>query len=122
MDYGASFAFVQDLVEKARDADHEIHVAGQPTLTGWVYKLQRQTYGIFAVTILALMVALVFYMRNLAGVITPIVCAGVAALWGFGFIGWLGRPIEPLLMIVPLLLVARSFSTACSTPSATTKS
>lgn len=110
VDYGASFAFVQDLVEKARDADHEIHVAGQPTLTGWVYKLQRQTYGIFAVTILALMVALVFYMRNLAGVITPIVCAGVAALWGFGFIGWLGRPIEPLLMIVPLLLVARSFS------------
>lgn len=110
VDYGESFAFVQDLVEKARDADHEVHVAGQPTLTGWVYKLQRQTYSIFAVTILALMVALVFYMRNLAGVITPIVCAGVAALWGFGFIGWLGRPIEPLLMIVPLLLVARSFS------------
>jgi len=110
VDYGESFAFVQDLVEKARDADHEVHVAGQPTLTGWVYKLQHQTYGIFAVTILALMVALMFYMRNVAGVVTPILCAAVAGLWGFGFIGWLGRPIEPLLMIVPLLLVARSFS------------
>jgi predicted RND superfamily exporter protein len=43
-------------------------------------------------------------------VVTPILCAFVAAIWGFGFIGWLGRPIEPLLMIVPLLLVARSFS------------
>lgn len=110
IDYGESFAFVQDLVEKARDADHDVHVAGQPTLTGWVYKLQKQTYSIFAVTIIALMIALLFYMRNVAGVTTPIVCAAVAGLWGFGFIGWLGRPIEPLLMIVPLLLVARSFS------------
>lgn len=110
VDYGESFAAVQELIEKARDANHEVHVAGQPTLTGWVYRLQQQTYSIFAVTILALMVALVFYMRNIAGVVTPILCAAVAGLWGFGFIGWLGRPIEPLLMIVPLLLVARSFS------------
>lgn len=110
IDYGESFAFVQELVEKARDADHDVHVAGQPTLTGWVYKLQKQTYSIFAVTIVALMVALLLYMRNVAGVTTPIVCAAVAGLWGFGFIGWLDRPIEPLLMIVPLLLVARSFS------------
>ena len=110
VDYGESFAFVQDLVEKARDANHEVYVAGQPTLTGWVYKLQRQTYSIFAVTVLALMLALLLYMRNVAGVVTPIICAAVAGLWGFGFIGWLGRPIEPLLMIVPLLLVARSFS------------
>jgi uncharacterized protein len=110
IDYGESFRFVQDLVEKARDEHHDVYVAGQPTLTGWVYKLQKQTYSIFAVTVGALMVALVLYMRNVAGVTTPIICSFVAALWGFGFIGWLGRPIEPLLMIVPLLLVARSFS------------
>jgi predicted RND superfamily exporter protein len=56
------------------------------------------------------MIALIFYMRNLAGVLTPIICATVAGIWGFGFIGLINRPIEPLLMIVPLLLVARSFS------------
>ncbi|MBI2800638.1 MAG: MMPL family transporter [Gammaproteobacteria bacterium] len=110
VDYGEAFKYIQGFVEKARDADHDVYVAGQPTLTGWVYKLQKQTYSIFGVTVGALMIALVFYMRNIAGVTTPIVCALVAALWGFGFIGWLGRPIEPLLMIVPLLLVARSFS------------
>lgn len=110
VDYGEAFKYVQNLVENARDAHHDVHVAGQPTLTGWVYKLQKQTYSIFGVTVAALMVLLVFYMRNIAGVTTPIICALVAALWGFGFIGWLGRPIEPLLMIVPLLLVARSFS------------
>jgi uncharacterized protein len=110
VDYGEAFAFAQNLVEEARDDKHEIYLSGQPVLTGWVYKLQKQTYKIFAVTVGALMLALIFYMRNLAGVITPIVCASVAGIWGFGFIGLVGRPIEPLLMIVPLLLVARSFS------------
>ena len=110
IEYGEAFEFAQNLVEKARDADHEVHLAGQPVLTGWVYRLQKQTYKIFAVTVGALMLALMFYMRNLAGIVTPIACALVAAIWGFGFIGLLGRPIEPLLMIVPLLLVARSFS------------
>ena len=110
IEYGEAFAYVQNLIEKSRDAEHEIHLAGQPALTGWVYKLQKQTYYIFAVTVAALVLALAFYMRNVAGVVTPIACASVAAIWGFGFIGWLGRPIEPLLMIVPLLLVARSFS------------
>jgi len=110
VDYGEAFAFTQNLVEQARDEDHDIYLAGQPALTGWVYKLQKQTYKIFAVTVGALVVALVFYMRNFAGVITPILCALVAGMWGFGFIGLIGRPIEPLLMIVPLLLVARSFS------------
>ncbi|MBX9606976.1 MAG: MMPL family transporter [Gammaproteobacteria bacterium] len=110
IEYGAAFAHVQKLVEAARDEHHDVHLVGQPVLTAWVYKLQRQTYGIFGVTVGALVLALVFYMRNIAGVLTPIVCTAVAGLWGFGFIGWLGRPIEPLLMIVPLLLVARSFS------------
>lgn len=110
IEYGEAFEYAQKLVEAARDENHEVHLAGLPVLTGWVYKLQKQTYAIFSVTIGALIIALVLYMRNLAGVVTPIVCALIAGIWGFGFIGWLERPIEPLLMIVPLLLVARSFS------------
>ena len=110
IDYGEAFKYANNLIEKARDDKHEVYLAGEPVLTGWVYKLQKQTYFIFAVTIGLLLVALLFYMRNLAGVVTPVICAAVAAIWGFGFIGWLGRPIEPLLMIVPLLLVARTLS------------
>jgi len=110
IDYGVAFKYVHDLVIKARDADHDVYLSGQPTLTGWVYKLQHQTYSIFGVTLGLLVIALVLYMRNVAGVVVPIVCATMAGIWGFGFIGWLGRPIEPLLMIVPLLLVARTFS------------
>jgi predicted RND superfamily exporter protein len=49
-------------------------------------------------------------MRNFPGVLTPIIVSVVAAIWGFGFVGWIGDPIEPLIMVVPLLLIARSFS------------
>jgi uncharacterized protein len=110
IEYGEAFQYATALVEQARDAHHDVFIAGQPVLTGWVYKLQKQTYKIFGITLALLTLALILYMRNIAGVVTPIVCALVAAIWGFGFIGWLGRPIEPLLMIVPLLLVARTFS------------
>lgn len=110
LDYGVAFEFVQNLAEQYRDDNHEVYVVGQPILTGWVYQLQNQTYTIFAITLIALVVALALYMRNLAGTLTPIICSAVAAIWGFGLVGWIGSPIEPLLMIVPLLLIARSFS------------
>lgn len=110
LDYGVVFRSVEALAQQYADADHEIHVVGQPILTGWVYKLQNQTYLIFAITLLALALALALYMRNVAGTLTPIICSSVAAIWGFGLVGWLNSPIEPLLMIVPLLLIARSFS------------
>jgi predicted RND superfamily exporter protein len=110
LDYGVVFEHVQKLAEEARDDQHEIYVAGQPILTGWVYSHQLAMIGIFGVTASALVLSLIIYMRNIAGVVTPLVTSIVAAVWGFGFVGWLGDPIEPLIMVVPLLLVARSFS------------
>ncbi len=110
LDYGVVFNFTQDLVEKARDEHHDVYMAGQPALTGWVYQYQKQVLWIAIMTIGALILALILYMRNIVGVVTPIVTSAVAAIWGFGLVGWLESPVEPLLMVVPLLLVARSFS------------
>ncbi|MDE0855026.1 MAG: MMPL family transporter [Nevskia sp.] len=110
LDYGEAFKYVHGLVQKYQDAHHEVYMAGQPALTGWVYEYESQMFRIFAVTLGALVLALAFYMRNIVGIVTPIVTSLVAAVWGFGFVGWLKSPIEPLLMVVPLLLVARSFS------------
>jgi predicted RND superfamily exporter protein len=110
VDYGEAFAFVQDLVEKARDAEHDVYLAGQPILFGWVYKYEHQMLLIFGVTVAALVLALALYMRNAVGIITPIITSATAAIWAFGLVGWLDVSIEPLLMVVPLLLTARSFS------------
>ncbi|PPE72420.1 RND transporter, partial [Solimonas fluminis] len=100
LDYGEVFKYAQGLVEKARDANHEVYMAGQPALTGWVYQYQKQMVWIAVMTVGALILSLVLYMRNVVGVVTPIVTSAVAAIWGFGFVGWLKSPIEPLLMVV----------------------
>lgn len=110
LDYGEAHAYLQSLVEANRDDKHEIHIAGQPMLTGWVYFYEVQMLLIFSVTGVALLAALILYMRNFVGVVAPLLSSCIAAIWGFGFVGWLGVPIEPLIMVVPLLLVARSFS------------
>lgn len=110
VDWGEAFEYVQALVEAARDEQHEVYLAGQPALIGWVYRYEWEMVGIFAVTIVALILALIFYMRSWVGVLTPIITSTTAAIWAFGFVGWLDIPIEPLLMVVPLLLTARSFS------------
>ena len=110
LDYGEVFTYVQNMAAEARDENHDVFVAGQPILTGWVYEYEAQMLFIFAITASALLLSLVVYMANVPGVVTPLAVSIVAAVWGFGFVGWLGDPIEPLIMVVPLLLVARSFS------------
>ncbi|MDN5873089.1 MAG: efflux RND transporter permease subunit [Sinobacteraceae bacterium] len=112
VEYGETFKFIRNLVEKQRtkDPNVNIYVAGQPMKVGWVYSLEAQTNYIFLVTIVLLTLALILYMRNITGVVAPLVCAAVAGWWAFGFIGLADKPIEPLLMVIPLLLVARTFS------------
>ena len=110
LDYGKTSEYIQELAERERDDNHEVYVAGAPILTGWVYAYQVEMLSIFGVTLAALFISLILYMRNIPGVVTPLFVSVVAAIWGFGFVGWIGDPIEPLIMVVPLLLVARSFS------------
>jgi len=110
LDYGVTFKYVQDMVERERDEHHEIYAAGQPMLTGWVYTYQVQMLSIFGITAAALILSLVVYMRNIPGVVAPITVSIVGGIWGFGLTGWLRQPIEPLIMVVPMLLVARAFS------------
>ena len=110
VDYGVVFDGVAALVTKYSDDHTKVFVAGFPTLTGWVYHFGAQTPEIFAVTLGLMFVFLTIVMRNLAGVLTPALVSAMSAIWGFGFVGWIREPVEPLLMVVPLLLIARSFS------------
>ena len=110
VDYGEAFDYVQDLVEQARDDEHDVYLVGQPVLFGWIYRHESELLGIFACTAALLLLVLGLYMRSASRSIIPILTSGTAAIWAFGFVGWLDISIEPLLMVVPLLLVARSFS------------
>ena len=109
-DFDVIFTSVNDIITKLQDADHEIHAAGQPMLTGWVYNYQKEMYVIFALGLLAMGLFLVLHFRNIAGVVTPLAVGIVSAIWGFGFAGLLGYNLDPLIIVVPVLLVARALS------------
>lgn len=110
VDWGEAFEYVQGLVEAARDEHHEVHLTGRPALIGWVYRHEWEMAGVFMLTLSILVLALALNMRSLVGVLTPVITAATAAIWAFGFVGHLNIAIEPLLLVVPLLLIARSFS------------
>ena len=110
VDYKVVYDSVQALKVKFSDDQHEIHASGWPVLTGWVYFFGKDTPMIFIVTFSLMFIFLLLSMRNIAGVVTPLIVSIVSAIWGFGFVGWIHQPIEPLLMVVPMLLIARSFS------------
>jgi uncharacterized protein len=110
VDYGKVFEAVQKIVKEETDANHEIHAAGFPVMTGWIYAFGSNTAQIFGLTLLLMFGVLALHMRNISGIAVPVIVSTVSAIWGFGLVGWLGLPVEPLLMVVPLLLIARCFS------------
>src|SRR5436305_1351401 len=67
-------------------------------------------YFIFGLGLVAMGCFLVLHFRNIVGVVTPLVVALVSAIWGFGFAGLLGYNLDPLIIVVPVLLVARALS------------
>lgn len=109
-DFNVIFSSVNDIIKKIQDQDHSLHAAGHPMLTGWVYHYQKEMYVIFGLGLLAMGLFLVLHFRNVTGVVTPLLVGIVSAVWGFGFAGLLGYNLDPLIIVVPVLLVARALS------------
>ena len=110
MDYDVIFKWTNRLIAEESDANHEIFVAGEPILMGWVNKNQDEIFLIFGVTFLAFIALLWLYFRNILGVIAQIPPIILGAVWFFGYAGLLGFNVEPLTLIIPVLIVARSLS------------
>ncbi|MGH7899489.1 MAG: efflux RND transporter permease subunit, partial [Candidatus Binatia bacterium] len=110
IDYDLVFRRVAEIVERERDARHRLHAAGQPLLTGWIYHHYRETSWLFAASLASMVCLLALYFRNVAGVVTPLVVGVVSAVWGFGLVALLGYNLDPLIIVVPVLLVARALS------------
>jgi predicted RND superfamily exporter protein len=89
-----------------------LFIAGEPMLKGWIYYHSGQLKLIFAITggLFALLLLLNF--RSVPGLVLPIVSTSVSAVWGLGFVGWVGFNLDPLILVVPILISARTASHA----------
>ncbi|MFQ5514317.1 MAG: RND family transporter [Myxococcota bacterium] len=96
--------------DEEADGTVEIHITGQPILVGWVYVHAFEIQFYLLLTIVMLFILLLAYFRRLHGVAIPMVAGLSTAIWGMGFCAWVGISLDPLVLVIPLLITARSIS------------
>jgi predicted RND superfamily exporter protein len=110
LNYAALFDRVQRAIKELEDPKTRIFAAGEPILYGWIYHHLGAIGLIIALTCLSIAAVLILYYRNLNGVLIPIISALVTFIWGTGFTALLGYNFEPLILVVPFLIAARTVS------------
>ncbi|MGH7774101.1 MAG: efflux RND transporter permease subunit [Candidatus Binatia bacterium] len=110
LDYGALFRRIRQAISQVEDENTLVFAAGEPILYGWIYHHLREIGLIIAFTCLTIFGLLVLYYRNLNGIMIPTLSAIVTFIWGAGFTALLGYNFEPLILVVPFLIAARTIS------------
>ncbi len=110
LNYAALFQRIQQAIKQVEDANTRVFAAGEPILYGWIYYHLRAITWIIAFTCLSILGILILYYRNFNGVLIPIISALITFIWGTGFTALLGYNFEPLILVVPFLIAARTIS------------
>ncbi len=110
LDYAALFRRVQQAIKETEDSNTRVFAAGEPILYGWIYHHLSSIALIIALTCLSILAILIVYYRNLNGVMIPMLSAVITFIWGTGFTAWMGYNFEPLILVVPFLIAARTIS------------
>jgi predicted RND superfamily exporter protein len=110
IDYKLVFEQLRELRAAYEDKNHIIAIAGEPLHLGYIDSYVGDVVKILAYTVIAMMVVLFLYFRSKRGMLLPIVAAGFSAVWGLGFMAWLGFMLDPLVLVFPFLIAAMAAS------------
>jgi predicted RND superfamily exporter protein len=110
LDYLGIFQGLQDIRARENKGGVRIHTTGQPALIGWVYSYLPQSLQVFGYTAIIVLGLLVAYFRRFHGVALPLVGISISTIWGLGYIVALGYHLDPLMLVIPFLIAARSMS------------
>jgi hypothetical protein len=87
-----------------------IYATGHPMLVGWIDSYSGQILQIFLYTTFIVLFILIVYSRRLFGILLPLLGMILTSIWGVGFMGFFGYNLDPLMLVVPFLISARSMS------------
>lgn len=96
--------------EVEADGTTRLYSAGEPVLKGWIYHHAHELSRIFGVTFATMVLLLWLHFRSVSGVAVPLLGTALSAIWGLGFIGQMGFNLDPLMLVVPILISARTAS------------
>lgn len=110
-DYREVFAHLRMLADKAQETPGvRAMMLGRPVLTGWIYSFDGQVGHILLLSLLIVLVMVAVYSRSLSLVVLSSLAAALSIVWGLGLLGYLGDNLDPLVLVVPILHVARALS------------
>jgi uncharacterized protein len=104
------YAALDEIVKKESDANHTLHLIGRPVMLGQILQQSPQLGIIMVVTTFSMLLVLLVYFRNLVGVLVPTAAAIMSAVMGFGFLGVLRQNFDPLVLVIPFIITARTLS------------
>ncbi len=110
LNYRELFAKVQDIVKRYQDANHHIYVAGEPLVRGYGFHYLPVIALIFAISIGVMPLVLYWRLSTRSTWWVPAATGSLSALWGLGFVGWMGYNFDPAMLVIPLILTARDLS------------
>lgn len=111
LDYRRIFHEVNErVVEPFVDANTAIYVAGEPRLYGWVYHYAGDVFWILVIAYCIEWLFRWLYFHDWRGALRPTITGVIAAIWGLGFIRFIGFALDPLMLVMPFLITARAVS------------
>lgn len=108
--YRVVFEEIQQIREAEEAEGVTIYATGHPMLVGWIDSYSGQILQIFMYTTFIVLLILVVYSRRLYGILLPLLGMILTSIWGVGFMGFFGYNLDPLMLVVPFLISARSMS------------
>ena len=110
IDYLKVFTYIKNLSDQYTDETLTLHIFGQPILTGWVYTYNAEVLQILLSSFMLMLVMLWYFSKDIRMVALAGLTSLISAIWGLGFVGVLGWSMDPLILVIPMLVMARTLS------------
>lgn len=109
-DIPAVFAHLQRLATAESGSGFSVHLLGDPVLSGWVFTYNTSTFLILGLSIVLLLICLYWFSRSVPIVMLSVIGSVISAVWGAGLAGYLGYAMDPMVLVIPMLIAARTLS------------
>ena len=110
--YDKVFAQIRAINRSVEGDGVSVRMVGEPILYGWVSHYLPETLRIFLLTLAALIALLFITARTWRGTLLPLLAGAVSSIWALGTARLLGFHMDPLIIVVAFLIMARAISHA----------
>ncbi len=94
------------LQQEAASRDFVLHASGAAMWNAIGNAATRRDLGLLTPVMVALLALILFWVfRDLFSVVLALLVVGLPTSWAFGLMGWLNRPITPVIATLPILIL-----------------